>query len=376
MAIFIKRFNTLDEHQQFINSSDFMTPNVCSIVGVAKPYYYSNVILTSTSNPDAMAFCYNQGWSSSSEKMTQAEAAKVTDITGVFSGSSITNFDELQYFTGLTEIPNNAFQGCSNLTSIVLPPVTKIGNYAFEGCSNLTTLDIPDSVSVIGGYAFNGCSNLANVKLGEGLTEIGHASFYNCPSLPVEDGLRYADTLLVEVVDREKETYNIKEGTERIENFVFSGCTSLTSLVIPDSVFSIGRYLCSDCTNLTSVTVGNKLIDLKAATFSGCTSLHTVTLPDTVEKIGGSAFRECKALETIELPATLYYIGNSAFTNCTSLKDIVCHAETAPEIQNRTFANVMKNGVLHYPSGSNYDSWLSTSSYYLGKYGWTGQEIE
>ena len=61
-------------------------------------------------------------------------------------------------------IGNQAFDGCSSLTSLTLPSsVTSIGSSAFSGCSGLTSLTLPSSVTSIGGSAFSGCSGLSSI---------------------------------------------------------------------------------------------------------------------------------------------------------------------------------------------------------------------
>ena len=61
-------------------------------------------------------------------------------------------------------IGNQAFDGCSSLTSLTLPSsVTSIGSSAFSGCSGLTSLTLPSSVSSIGESAFSGCSGLSSI---------------------------------------------------------------------------------------------------------------------------------------------------------------------------------------------------------------------
>ena len=68
-------------------------------------------------------------------------------------------------------------------------------------------------------------------------------------------------------------------------------------------------------------------------------------------------------------------IGSGAFQNCTSLESITSQAITAPTIQSYTFNNVKTGGTLYVPAGSDYSSWMSTDSYYLGYYDWTIQYI-
>lgn len=108
----------------------------------------------------------NWGGGTISGEITIQEASLVTSFGSSFNGNtSITSFNELRYFTGLTAL-NSAFEGCTNLTSVILPrcPLTTLGA-AFSGCSSLVTCEIPTDVSWIFGtsglnYAFMNCENL------------------------------------------------------------------------------------------------------------------------------------------------------------------------------------------------------------------------
>lgn len=110
--------------------------------------------------------------------------------------------------------------------------------------------------------------------------------------------------------------------------------------------------------------------------FFGAVSLTSVTMSDKITYLGNNAFNGCSALQEIVLPSGVTTVGNYCFDNCSSLRDITCLATVAPSLGNNyTFGQVGTNGVLRYPIGSDYSSWLSDSSYYLGYYGWTGVEI-
>ena len=87
---------------------------------------------------------------------------------------------------GVTSIGDQAFRGCSALTSVTFAEgsqLTSIGEYAFRDCSALTSIVIPDSVTSIGDQAFCGCSALTSVTIPAGVTSIGDYAFYNCSQL-------------------------------------------------------------------------------------------------------------------------------------------------------------------------------------------------
>ena len=148
--------------------------------------------------------------------------------------------------------------------------VTSIGYSAFEGCSSLTSVTIPNSVTSIGSRAFAGCS-----------------------SLPVVDNLRYADTYLVEAVDKTLSSYTIRNGTKWIGDYAFSWCSSLTSVTIPNSVTSIGGGAFSGCSSLTSIEFPASLEYFDEGVINGCTGLVSIKIPSSVLSSGEYYGAEC-----------------------------------------------------------------------------------
>ena len=119
-------------------------------------------------DPVVKGLCLEAGWDTNGDgEISTREAAAVTDLGTTFSNNfSITSFDELQYFTGLTSINTMAFYFCKGLTSVIIPEnVTSIGGSAFYYCEKLSSVVISNGVASIGDSAFNYCTSLATVTI-------------------------------------------------------------------------------------------------------------------------------------------------------------------------------------------------------------------
>ena len=88
----------------------------------------------------------------------------------------------------------------------------------------------------------------------------------------------------------------IPNGVSSIGELAFHGCSGLTSVTIGNSVTSIGWHAFSDCSKLTSVTIGNSVTSIEGSAFSGCSGLTSITIPDGVKSIGADAFADCSEL--------------------------------------------------------------------------------
>ena len=230
--------------------------------------------------------------------------------------------------------------------------MTTIGEYAFSYCESLTSVVIPDSVTTIGKRAFANCTNLTSIEIPDSVTEI-HDIFDD------GDNLREvicSSNVLLSLPKNNLEKIKITSG-EEIGAYAFFGCTSLTSITIPDSVTKIGGFAFSGCSGLIDVYYkGNMqswvnitfdgtnsnpmeyaknlylyneekdeyelLIEIGNRAFYGREDLTSMLIPSSVTTIGDEAFAGCVGIREITIPNSVISIGEKAFNNCDNLTSI------------------------------------------------------
>jgi len=212
----------------------------------------------------------------------------------------------------VTSIGDNAFENCSNLTSITIPnSVTSIGHGAFENCSSLTSITIGNSVTSIGNYAFYSCGGLTSITIPDSVTSIGMSAFYGCSGLT---------------------SITIPDKVTSIGKYAFYGCSGLKSITIPDGVTDIGRYAFSGCNSLENITVaggnkkyysvGNCVIETATKKLiAGCKN-SVIPTDGSVTFIDGGVFEGCSGLTSITIPSSVTSIGDYAFQYCYKLTSI------------------------------------------------------
>ncbi|MBQ8341817.1 MAG: leucine-rich repeat protein [Clostridia bacterium] len=212
--------------------------------------------------------------------------------------------------TGGTTVAHSFFSGCSSLTTIIIPEsVTEIGNCAFKGCNSLESISLSlesfsgdmSSFSCLFGSSNSFVPTSLKTVIITGGTTVAYSFFSGCSSLT---------------------SVAIPESVTSIGGSAFSGCSSLTSVTIPNSVTSIGNGAFKGCSSLTSVAIPESVTSIGYHTFSGCSSLTSVTIPNSVTSIGDGAFSSCSSLTSIAIPESVTSIGNGAFKGCSSLTSV------------------------------------------------------
>lgn len=105
----------------------------------------------------------------------------------------------------------------------------------------------------------------------------------------------------------------------------FKGCAKLQSVILPVSIFDIGEYAFSGCTSLEEASFLNQgvnAVDVGTYLFNGCTSLKSIQLPK-ISVIPEGMFKNCSSLSSVSLYSSTTEIGASAFNGCSSLSSII-----------------------------------------------------
>ena len=144
----------------------------------------------------------------------------------------------------------------------------------------------------------------------------------------------------------------------------FSNRSSVKTVVIPDSVTSIGRWAFGYCESLTSVTIPDSVTSIGSCAFYDCTGLTSITIPDSVTSIGESAFAFCTGLTSVTIPDSVTSIGDEAFNNCTRLTSITVK-EGNPKYSSDEYGvlfNKDKTLLIQYPIGNKRTSYTIPDS--------------
>ncbi len=299
----------------------------------------------------------------------------VTNLSIVFLGNNMsTRLDNTFYgCTGIVAVENvpsnlvsmhQTFRGCTKLASVTFNNLGgKIESMAgtFQGCTALKGVDLPvvgeltNAVQMsIGGSwkttsalagTFENCTNLVAVTM-QGCDVMGYSTFKGCTSLTeivlpdnltsIGAGSFYGCTSLTEM--------RIPDGVKAIPEYAFGNCTSLKKIAIPDGVTEIGASALEGCRALEEIPMPTEIATIGARAFYGCSALVEVAL-NGVQSVGEYAFYGCKSIGKIEIPASVKSVSAYAFAECSAVTEIIL-ADGVEALGDYAFANC--SGVTEF----------------------------
>ena len=271
---------------------------------------------------------------------------------------------------GITEIGSGVFYNCSTIQRLSIPnSVSFIGYHAFNGTA-ITSLHVPAKVADISYLTFAGCDQLEDITFGEGssytvqgksiLDQSGKTLIYayqrGSYSVPTgvetiaDQALRNPSITSVTIpksvtsIGSYAAFYNQSLTTVTFEDpsttvhfgeFVFSSCTSLTSINLPnptaeqfwsytdtpETIAELGYHMFEGCTSLKTISIPSSVKTFYNAPFAG-SGLANVTIPNGTTTIAAGAFREMPNLTSVSLPTSVTSIERTAFGDCNQLSDV------------------------------------------------------
>ncbi len=219
-------------------------------------------------------------------------------------------------------------------------PLQVIGYKAFYCNNTLLSIQVPKAVKEISENAFDSSWRLKSISLPSSLTSIKDRAL--------------AGTSISSII--------LPESLQTIGFEAFTTCASLTEVYVPASVTTLGPSAFSWCTSLSKAVIEANINELQGSTFykceklvevklpdsissfgiyefNDCGSLNTINIPDKLEKIQYGAFMGCPGLKEITLPESIGFIGELVFDKCIKLKNIYIKATTPPFIYSNSFSS-------------------------------------
>lgn len=252
-----------------------------------------------------------------------------------------TSLNDITIPDGISRIESGTFYVCSSLTEIDIPSsVTFIGDQAFDNCSELKNVIIPNAVTYIGSFAFYGCNKIEEIVIPNNVKTIETQAFSCCTNLK---RVLFEDDSCIEYVDR-----SAFSSSELLEYNVYDEANYLGSAENPYLVL-----VKSSVWDRTMCTIHPDTKLILANAFNSHEKLESIYIPKNVKIIGDAAFEYCYALNEIsfESNSSLERIGYNAFRNCGALVEITI-PKSVKIIGSYAFYRCQNINAVYFESGS------------------------
>lgn len=342
----------------------------------------------------------------------------IPDTVTTINGNAFNGCTNLSYINleNVKTLASQSFMHCKSLKTLNMPNLTTIktqcvflgsglvsvidlgkivtltgnsndSNYStFSNCKSLETVVLPNTCTTIGKNVFRGCTSLKSINL-ENIKNIGNYCFSECESLPIDINMPNLTGQLWYNFNKCSSIKNVVNlgsctgiyGTNAGYNGTFANCSSLETVVLPETCKWLGNNAFYNCTSLRSINL-NYITGCNVGyrQFTNCTSLAIdVEMPlltgnvptqffnysaitgvknlGSVKSLTGGygsndgAFATCKSLIYVILPETITNIGTYTFSNCSALTTVTCNAENPPTLASNAFRSCSALTNIYVP---------------------------
>ncbi len=225
-------------------------------------------------------------------------------------------------------------------------------NYHIELKAEVTDADIQDGsieAEENSGYTyeFNNEDNTAKIT---GLSATNTENNLVLPSMVLHGNEVYTVTTIGSNTFRNKTTITsviIPNTVTELKACVFEGCTNLTNVTIPTSVTNLGSKVFKGCSNLASIELPNSITSIGTHLFSGCTKLTTYNIPTSTTKLSDRMFEKCESITEFTFPTQITTLGDYVF-NGLSFETLTI-PDTITTLTENSFSGIINISELIIP---------------------------